>query len=107
MPITREPQGAHSLLRLEGEVKLSSAKELQGLLLECQASGGDLQLDLERTGEIDITLLQLLVAAGREAARSGAGITAGVSQAAAAAAREAGFDRFPGSDGAMPLTPCE
>jgi anti-anti-sigma regulatory factor len=97
VPITRESQGDHSLIRLPGEFTLASAGELKRVLLEWQAAGGDLRLDLEGAGAIDITLLQLLVAAGREAALSGAGITAGVSPAAAAAARDLGFDRFPGA----------
>jgi anti-anti-sigma regulatory factor len=81
---------------LDGEFNLTAAGELKRLLLEWLASGGDLQVDLEQAAEIDITLLQLLVAAESAAAHSGAGFAARVSPAAAMAARDAGFDRFPG-----------
>jgi hypothetical protein len=40
--------------------------------------------------------LQLLWAAGREAAWKGTGIVSSVSDAAAIAARDAGFEHFPG-----------
>ncbi len=96
MPITSEQEGTHWLIRLEGEFTLGAAGELKKLLLEWQASGSDLQLDLERAAEFDLTLLQLLVAAGREGAGSRSALTIRVSPEIAAAVRDAGFDRFPG-----------
>ena len=84
------------MIRLEGEFTVTSAAELRNLLLEGLASGNDLRLDLERIDEIDITLMQLLWAAGREANRTGATMAIRVSDAAAMAARKAGFERFPG-----------
>ena len=84
------------MIRLAGELTLTFAVELKNLLLQGLASGNDLRLDLEQAEEIDITLMQLLWAAGREADRKGAGIAIQVSDAAATAAREAGFERFPG-----------
>jgi MFS superfamily sulfate permease-like transporter len=85
------------LIRLENTVSFTSADELKKLLLEGLASGKTLQLDLERAEEIDVTVMQLLWAAEREAARAGLGLVSRVSEAAAAAAREAGFERFPGA----------
>jgi anti-sigma B factor antagonist len=96
MPVTLERHETHSLIRLEGECTLTSAAELKRLLLEVLASGKDLHLDLERAAEIDLTVMQLLWAAGREVARAGAGIDIRLSEAAGLAAREAGFDPFPG-----------
>jgi anti-anti-sigma regulatory factor len=93
-----ERQESQSLIRLEGEFTVTSAAELKDRLLECLATGNNLLLDLERAEEIDITLLQLLWAAGREAGRAGARIAIRLSDAAATAAREAGFERFPGFD---------
>jgi hypothetical protein len=89
-------QETHWLLRLEGDFNLTSAAELKGVLLEGLASGKELQLDLERTGEFDITLLQLLWSAGREAARAGSGFVSRVPAKAASVALAAGFERFPG-----------
>jgi ABC-type transporter Mla MlaB component len=83
-------------VRLEGELTLASAAELKSLLVEWLASGRDLQLDLERAGEIDITAMQLLWSAGRDRARSGKGIVSRVSDALGTAARDAGFEPFPG-----------
>jgi anti-sigma B factor antagonist len=96
LAVTMERQESQSLIRLEGEFTVTSAAELKDLLLEGLASGNDLLLDLEQAGEIDITLMQLLWAAGREADRAGVSIAILVSDTAGAAAREAGFERFPG-----------
>ena len=96
MAVTMERQASQSLIRLEGELTVTSAAELKDRLLDGLTSGNDLLLDLERAEEIDITLLQLLWAAGREADRAGARIAIRLSDAAGTAAREAGFERFPG-----------
>jgi anti-anti-sigma regulatory factor len=91
-----EQQESQPVIRLEGEFTMTSATELKNVLLECLASGNDLRLDLSQAEEIDITLMQLLWAAGHEALRKGTGIVVQVSDAAATAARDAGFERFPG-----------
>ena len=96
MPVTMERQEDHALIRLEGECNVTSVAELKTILLEGLASGKDLRLDLERVEEIDITVMQLLWAAGRAAERMGAGVEIRVSEAAGRAARDAGFERFPG-----------
>ena len=97
MSVTGEQHATHLLIRLENTVSFTSADELKKLLLEGLASGKTLRLDLERAEEIDVTVMQLLWAAEREAARAGLGLVSRVSEAAAAAAREAGFERFPGA----------
>jgi len=61
-----------------------------------QGSGGDLCLDLERVEEIDITVMQLLWVALREADGKGAKVMIRLSEAAGKAARDAGFKQFPG-----------
>jgi len=83
------------LVRLEGEVTLASAADLKKRLLDWLAAGTHLELDLQRVDEIDIPILQLLWAAGRESAAKGARLVGPPSEAAARAAREAGFDRLP------------
>jgi hypothetical protein len=98
LPITLDRLETSWLIRLEGEFTVTSASELKGSLLEWLASGRDLQLDLERAQEIDITVMQLLWAAGREAARAGVAIVSRVSEAASAAASDAGFEQFPGCE---------
>ena len=97
MPVTVDRNETNWLIRLEGEFTLTSAAELKRTLLEWLAAGKDLQLDLERADAIDITVMQLLWAAGREAVRAGVGIVSRVPEAAAIAVRDAGFKRFPGA----------
>ena len=96
MAVTMEQQESQSVIRLAGEFTLTSAAELKNLLLQGLASGNDLRLDLEQAEEIDITVMQLLWAAGREADRKGASLAIQMSDAAAMAARDASFERFPG-----------
>jgi anti-anti-sigma regulatory factor len=96
MPLTLERDESRWLLRMEGQITLTSAGELKQLLLEWAAAGKDLELDLQHVEEIDITILQLLWAAAREAGRMGREMVTRASAAAAAAARDAGFARVPG-----------
>ena len=97
MSVTMQRSESDLLIRLEDAVNVTSAEELKSLLLEGLVSGRDLYLDLERVEEIDVTVMQLLWAAGREADRKSIRMVTRVSQAAAAAAREVGFERFPGT----------
>jgi len=96
MPVTLERNESRYLIRLEGQITVNSAAELKGLLLEWLAAGKDLELDLERAEEIDITILQLIWAAAREAARTGAKIVGRASSVAASAACDSGFAHMPG-----------
>ena len=84
------------MIRLEGQITLTSAAKLQGLLLEWLAGGKDLELDLGCAEEIDITILLLRWAAAREAASAGVKIAGRASQAASIAARDSGFAQIPG-----------
>jgi anti-anti-sigma regulatory factor len=96
MPVTLQRQESNWLLMLEGRINVTSAAEVKAVLLEWLSAETTLELDLERAAEIDITILQLLWAAAREAARTGAKIMARVSDAAAMAARDSGFTQLPG-----------
>lgn len=96
MPVTMEQQETHSLIRLQGELTLTSAAELKAALVAGLAAGTHLQLDLEGATKIDVTIMQLLWAAGREAERKGVALSGRLSEAAAAMAREAGFESLPG-----------
>jgi anti-anti-sigma regulatory factor len=96
LPVTIEKLANDSLIRLEGECTLASAAELKTLLLEGLTSGRTLRLDLARVEEIDIAVMQLLWAAGRQAERAGARIAVRMPETAGAALREAGFERLPG-----------
>lgn len=96
-PLVRmELHETRSTIRLAGDVTVTCAGELKTLLLEGLASGREVQLDLARAGEIDVAILQLLWAAGRQAQRSGTTLVTDLSESADRASREAGFDGFPG-----------
>ena len=94
MPVTMEKLDNQSILHLDGELTVTSAVELKGILLAALTEG-DLQLDMERTEEIDITIMQLLWAAGRDAERKGVSFSIRASEAASRAARDAGFEPWP------------
>lgn len=100
MPVTLEQNGGLCCIRLEGEVDIASAAELKKLLLQALASGSELRVGLEGATELDITALQLLWAAEREARASGRGFSlAGrVPEEISAAVDEAGLEKFPVGD---------
>lgn len=96
MPVTVQRHESRWVISLEGQLSVTCAAELKILLLEWLAATKDLELDLERAEEIDITIMQLLWAAAREAAQTGRGIAGRASGAAITAVRETGFAGMPG-----------
>jgi anti-sigma B factor antagonist len=97
MPVTLEQGGPLCFLRLEGEISVGSAAELKVALLQALASETDVRLDLERATELDVTALQPLWAAEREARRSGKAfeLTPSVPPDVLRVVGEAGFENFP------------
>lgn len=95
-PVTVDRDQTRWVLRLRGEIGLARAAELRQALMECAATGRDFEVDLEQAEAIDLTVLQLLWAAVREAAQRGAAMGMRASEAVTAAGREAGFDQLPG-----------
>jgi anti-anti-sigma regulatory factor len=97
MPVTLAQGEAQCVIRLDGEINIGSAAELKKLLLQALASGRELRVDLEHATELDVTALQLLWAAEREARGSSRGFTlAGrVPEEIWAAVVDAGLETFP------------
>jgi anti-anti-sigma regulatory factor len=93
---TIEHQQSRTLIRLEGVFNVMSAAGLKQVLLEGLATDKELLLDLEAAEEIDIPVMQLLWAVGCEAERKGTAVSLRLPETAELAAREAGFQRFPG-----------
>lgn len=62
-------------LDIEGDRTIASAGELKDELCRALASEGDIRVSLERAGILDITAMQLLWAAAREAERNGHSLT--------------------------------
>ena len=107
MPITLVRNEEHCLIRLEGEVNIASAGDLKQVLLEALASGQELRVDLERAVEPDISTLQLLWAAEREARGAGIGfvVAGALSAEITGAVLDAGLAGFllpANSDGGAP-----
>ena len=97
MGVTIDQSEGQCLIRLDGEIGIACARELKKVLLEALAFGKDLQVDLQQATELDVTAMQLLWAAEREARKSGRRfLLAGqVPDEIVVAVMEAGFERFP------------
>jgi len=96
LAVILEREQDHARIRLEGECHVTSAAELGKRLIAGIASGETLRLDLRDVESMDISTLQLLWAAGRQAERSGVRVELQIPEAAAETARQAGFEEFPG-----------
>jgi anti-anti-sigma factor len=96
VPVTVEQSEGRCFIRLEGEVNITSAAEVKKLLLQALASGTELRVDLERATELDVTAMQLLWAAEREARASGKGfiLTGRIPGEISAGMSDAGFEKF-------------
>jgi anti-anti-sigma factor len=96
VPLTLDQSEAIYVLRLEGEVDITSAMELKKLLSGALMPGRELRLDLEHATELDITILQLLFAAEREAKALGMKFTlvGPVPEKILIAAGDVGFEKF-------------
>lgn len=94
--MTIESSETHWILRLDGGFGMASVAELRARLLEGLASAKAMELDLSQATEIDITVLQLLWAAGNAAAREKRAFVSRATEALSDFARAAGFESFPG-----------
>lgn len=95
MPILVEKSDAANALRLEGEVDIASAADLKAQLVEMLDAGKEIRVDLQRTSELDVTAIQLLYAAQRDATHSGLQfIFEHTPQHLAAAMADAGLSKF-------------
>ena len=95
MPVIREQIDDNVVLRLQGASNMTNVAEIKTLALEALATGKTLSVDLEQAEEIDISILQLLWAIGREAARTNATVVVSAKESMRLVAREAGFDGIP------------
>jgi ABC-type transporter Mla MlaB component len=70
VPVTLELEEELSTIRLEGEVGIASAAELKELLLQALVSGKQVQVSLQSVTDLDVTAVELLWAARRQAKTS-------------------------------------
>ncbi|MFZ3266274.1 MAG: STAS domain-containing protein [Terriglobales bacterium] len=95
MPITHAECETQYILRLEGDVDVGWAAELKRMLIEAVSSRKELQVDLTSVTDLDITVVQLLWAARREAEKAGTRCVLGpVPDEIVGALEEAGFEDF-------------
>ena len=96
MPATVEERENASLVRLEGAIDIASAAEMKSILLNALASSKEIVLTLEGATELDITVLQLLYAAERDAAKTGIHfvLEGSIPDEISAAMTEAGLVKF-------------
>ncbi len=72
MPVNLEQDESSSLVRLEGDIGIECAAELKELLIRGLRTGRSMRVSLESARELDVTAIQLLWAASREARAAGA-----------------------------------
>lgn len=97
MALTLEQDAAGSLIVLAGLVEISSSAELKGLLVEALGSGMPVRVSLGNSTDLDVTAVQLLWAAAREAQRANLSFTLACQppEAVLAVLAQAGFEKFP------------
>jgi anti-anti-sigma regulatory factor len=97
VPVTLEQKDALTLIQLEGAIDVGCAAELKELLIEKLKSGLAVQVALESATVLDVTAVQLLWAASREAQRVGVefGFKGQSPEAVRSALAEAGIEEFP------------
>jgi len=94
--MTLADEGKRCVIRLEGEVGIAVAAELKTKLVEAMAAGKQVHVELEKATDLDVTALQLLWAAAREAEKAGNSFTvAQVSEDMRSSVRDLGFEDFP------------
>jgi anti-anti-sigma factor len=97
LPVIIDRATEPATIRLEGEVDIADAAELQKVLVDALQSKTETRLWLEGASRLDVTAVQLLLAAEREA--RGSCIPLKLQGAVPAQVRETfrafGFERFP------------
>jgi anti-anti-sigma regulatory factor len=86
-----------SAIRLDGLIDIASAAELKAILLDALKRGKAVRVALQTNVDLDVTAVQLLWAAEREARASGVGfaLASPVPEPILSVLKEAGFEKFP------------
>lgn len=86
-----------SAIRLDGLIDIASAAELKTILLDALKRGKAVRVALQTNVDLDVTAVQLLWAAEREARASGVGfvLASPVPEPVLSFLKEAGFEKFP------------
>jgi len=94
--IALEESEMQSVIRLEGVIDISSASELKELLIAVLGAGREVRISLEGARDLDVTAVELLWAAEREAVKAGIKLSpaASVPVPISASLEEAGLSLF-------------
>jgi len=97
VPVTLEQKDTLTFIHLEGGIDIGCAAELKDLLIEKLKSGSAVYVSLESATGLDVTAVQLLWAAAREAQRVGVefGFKGQTPETVRCALAEAGIEEFP------------
>jgi anti-anti-sigma regulatory factor len=97
VPIAVDRSDAMTVIRLDGVVDISSAAELKTCLTDALAAATELRMDLAQVADIDVTWVQLVWAAQRQAIRAGTkfSFSGPVPEKIGAALRDTGFEGLP------------
>jgi len=109
VPVAFEREENLSWIRLEGEVGIGSAAELKDILVQALGSGKQVRVSLQSVTELDVTAVELLWAARREAKASSVAfaIETPVPPMVTSALLQAGFDEFATDMDAGGENPCQ
>jgi anti-anti-sigma regulatory factor len=96
LPVSLEQRGALSLIRLRGAIDIGCAQELKEHLLQGLKTGSELRVMLAEATDLDVTAVELLWAARREAKATSVGFAfeGQMPEPLSAALAEAGFETF-------------
>jgi anti-anti-sigma regulatory factor len=94
--ITLEKGDEADLISLQGVIDISVAADLKSAFLEALKSGKEVRVEFDPDCELDVTVIQLLWAAERDAKARGVGfdVAGQVPAKVAATVKDAGFEGF-------------
>ncbi|MGD0734212.1 MAG: STAS domain-containing protein [Terracidiphilus sp.] len=101
MPLSLEQHEESSLLSLEGTIDIACAADLKQLLIQALSGAKAVRVSLQKVSDLDVTAVQLLWAAAREARTSGLefALAGTVPESVLKTLASAGFHEFPVSQG--------
>lgn len=97
MTTTFHQQDGRAVLQLLGDIDIAGSIELKTMLTQAFSTGKDVGLDFSAAETLDITAIQLLWAAARQAEKTGTPLTVvgPLPQGILSVMRSAGFEHFP------------
>ena len=100
MAVRFDRSEGRDVIRLEGEIGIADAAQLQEVLLEALRPGTGARIALEKASSLDVTAVQLLWTAARAAEATGTSLAleGTFPEKLLAPLREAGFEQLPFAD---------